>query len=538
MEKPQKTTRSLKKRSGKEFEFPRSSLPLEIRKEKKILVVDPEEKERKKIVQFLKNKKFNIQEALCEIEIEKILKKDIFHLVILSLSIDSLYGESLLEKFTQKDSRIDFILLSEKGSVEEAVSSLKKGAWDFLVKPIKESLLVASVEKALENQVAKNKEKELEKEVSLLHFTQGEKLKEDHKSLNEKYTLFYSAFRHSTDAILITDIQGRIIETNQAFLDIFGYTLAEVQGEYTSILRSSKSTKEFYQEMWASINSTGEWKGEIVNCAKDGTEIPMWLLITPIYDQEKKIGYMGIEIDLREKKKMQARLLGMERVATIGQMSAQMAHEIRNPLSSISLNLELLQEELEGLESIEKRKEPQKLINSIASEVDRLNAVIQEYLAFSRLPVVEWEKVQVHTLLQDLVDFLKSEAKQKQIQIQYQQTLLPVIDADPNQLKQAFLNIIKNAMEAMPSGGTLTLSTALRNTEIEILIQDTGIGMTPEVQEKLYDPFFTTKAQGTGLGMATTFQIIGSHDGSIDCKSRVGEGTSFCIHLPFHRKKI
>ncbi|MEK7483261.1 MAG: ATP-binding protein [Planctomycetota bacterium] len=355
---------------------------------------------------------------------------------------------------------------------------------------------------------------------------------QEYELLYKKFRLIYSAFEHSTDAILITDLSGKILEINHAFTRLFGYTPEDLIGQTTRILRSPKSEDLLFQEMWEKINTNGEWRGEILNRSRDGVEIPIWLIITPILDQGKKIGYMGIEIDLREKKKMDERLLFMGRLATIGKISAQMVHEIRNPLSSMSLNLELLQDELENFTQ-EDTREAKHLVASITSEIERLSTVNEEYLAFARLPKFSPKKSQVNTILEQLQDLFLLESSKQNVQIQLKLSPIPLIYADEKQLRQAFLNLIKNALEAMPTGGVLRICTQLNpKNEIEISFEDNGCGIEEKMIPQIFDPFFTTKDKGTGLGLSVTLQIIEEHHGQIECQSSLGKGSTFLIRIP------
>ncbi|MDZ7362898.1 MAG: PAS domain S-box protein [candidate division KSB1 bacterium] len=345
--------------------------------------------------------------------------------------------------------------------------------------------------------------------------------------LEKKLNWLYSAFQHSTDAILFTDLNGYIIEANRAFTELFGWTHEEIIGKSTRILRSSKTTNEFYKHMWETINQTGSWKGEIVNRRKDGSEVPVLLSITPVYSNEEKIGYMGVEIDISEKKNFEK----TERWAAIGKMAAKVAHEIRNPLSSISLNAELLQDEISNYFAVD-TKEAMTLLKAISAEIDRVTSLTEEYLQFSRLPESRPVRGNLYHVLEELIEFISNELEHKKIEFEYCiQDNLPLLYFDRVQIRRALLNIIRNAIEAMPKGGKLKLWTEQTNQKVVIQVADTGSGISDDVIEKIFDPFFTTKDFGTGLGLAVVQQIIDEHGGQISCRSRVGEGTTFSITL-------
>ena len=480
--------------------------------------------------------------------------------------------------------------------------------------------------------------------------------------LLSRLNLFYNAFQHSTDGIIITDLEGRVIEVNQAFLEIFGYEYEEVIGRTTGFLRAPETSDEFYRQMWHSINTTGEWKGEIINRKKNGELIPIWLSITPVYENGERIGYMGVEIDISEKKRienelikekmfteslietanslivglnlhgeitifnkkleevtgykktevlgknwfelllppgvrptaeeifetivqgklpsyhevpiltrqgeeryiswsntpirnenqeiigalgigqditeqkrLEKQILRSERLATIGQMAAKVAHEIRNPLSSISLNAELLGDELRA-GSGRISEEAEVLLKSIMSEVDRLAILTEEYLQFSRLPDADPHPADLTQLIHEVIEFVEPETSSRGIQIISELEEKPTILVfDAQQIRRVLLNIIKNAIDAMKNGGLLKIKVKEFEKFVEISISDTGEGIPENARDKIFEPFYTTKDMGTGLGLAISHQVIQEHGGKLYFNSEIGKGTTFFIQLPKSR---
>jgi PAS domain S-box-containing protein len=351
---------------------------------------------------------------------------------------------------------------------------------------------------------------------------------------SSRANLFYNAFQYSTDGILITDLNGNIIEVNRAMLDLFGYTYNEVVGQTTRVFKSPHTTDAFYRNMWDIINRTGGWSGEIINRHKDGEEIPIFLSITPIFEAGRKVGFMGVEIDLRKQKKMEERLLQSERLAVIGQMAAKVAHEIRNPLSSISLNAELLQDELRDRTDAG-ALESKSLLDAIVSEVDRVALLTEEYLQFSRLPESRFNKDDLAEVLEEVADFLKPELDDTGVQLICEiDEQLPRLVFDRQQIRRALLNLLRNAHEAIPaqSGGVIKLSAVVEDAAVRIAVRDNGVGIAEEDLPHIFDPFFTTKDFGTGLGLALTQQIVNEHGGSIFCESKPDQGARFTILLP------
>jgi two-component system NtrC family sensor kinase len=228
----------------------------------------------------------------------------------------------------------------------------------------------------------------------------------------------------------------------------------------------------------------------------------------------------------RELKAQGEALLRSERLAAIGRIAAQITHEIRNPLSSISLNAEELGERL--------RDGPQAaLCDAIVREVDRLAAVTEEYLRFARLPKPQPVRADVNEAVRDLLDFVRPELKAGGVQLEQQLAeAIPEVLGDVGQLRQLLLNLVRNAREAMPGGGGLRVSTSLTAGFVAIAVQDAGPGIPPERLQRIFDPFFTTKERGTGLGLALAQEIAQEHGGQLTCQSAPGKGTTFTLRLP------
>jgi signal transduction histidine kinase len=238
--------------------------------------------------------------------------------------------------------------------------------------------------------------------------------------------------------------------------------------------------------------------------------------------------------DITERKKLERQLLHSERLAAIGEISAKVAHEIKNPLSSISLNTELLQDEINSYNG-GRTKDADDMIQSIMKEIDRLTEISEEYLQFARFPRLELKPVSVNDMLGKLAKFLKKEMFQRNIILGESYAAdLPEVLLDKNQIRQVFLNIFKNSFEAMPEGGRLCISTEVSGDNVAVCISDTGSGIAEEDIQKIFDPFYSSKVDGTGLGLALTKKTIEVHGGEMFCESTVGVGTT--IHLIFQAK--
>ena len=220
-----------------------------------------------------------------------------------------------------------------------------------------------------------------------------------------------------------------------------------------------------------------------------------------------------------------------ERLATVGRISAQITHEIRNPLNAIGLNAELLEEELRGAGA--PRQEAVHLVQAISREVDRLNDVAEEYLRFAKPPRQDLARQDLTELLASLLDFLSPELAAARIEVRRELAPdLPAVRGDEGRLRAVFLNLLRNGREAMPQGGAVTVRTRRAEGFVDVEVGDTGGGIPPEHLGRIFEAFYSTKERGTGLGLAFAQQVVKEHGGEIRCESAVGRGTTFTVRLP------
>ncbi|CAN5665570.1 hypothetical protein BH09MYX1_BH09MYX1_16880 [soil metagenome] len=238
----------------------------------------------------------------------------------------------------------------------------------------------------------------------------------------------------------------------------------------------------------------------------------------------------------------QREALESERLAAIGKMAAHVTHEIRNPLSSIGLNVELLEEELQERPAgepapREQREEARVILSSIRREVERLESLSEEYLRMARLPQPRMEADEVAQAVRDVATFSKKEMERAGCHLEVlvegdAEGRVPPTLFDENQLRQALLNLLRNAREAMPNGGAIDVKVRAEGMSVAIRVEDRGAGIPDEIRSRVFDPFFSTKGEGTGLGLAITRQIVEAHGGELVCEAREGGGTSFKSALP------
>jgi signal transduction histidine kinase len=232
-------------------------------------------------------------------------------------------------------------------------------------------------------------------------------------------------------------------------------------------------------------------------------------------------------------RKTEAQLIRSEKLAALGQLAAGIAHEIRNPLTSINILIHSLRESLPSKNS---HGEDLKVIEE---EIDRINEIVDQFLRFAKPASPLLEKAEITPIFEETLQLLKPQIERRKISVQKEFRSLPPITIDREQMKQAVLNLLLNAIQAMPEGGRLRLNGQVPedNQGVRLSIKDSGIGIPPEDMDKLFDPFFSTKEGGIGLGLSIAHRIIDQHQGKIEVESTPGKGTLFTIWLPMDQRK-
>lgn len=335
------------------------------------------------------------------------------------------------------------------------------------------------------------------------------------------------------DAITIVDRDFRISTLNKAGLNWYQRPLEDFVGKYCYREfqgRSEVCTNCPAEETFRTGRPAFRQKASLV---AGGQKYYLQLLTIPLLDRNGSVTQVVEYVkDVTAERELQQQIIQSERLAVVGRMAANLAHEVKNPLGTIVLNVDLLEEELDRF-SAPDTAESRELLKGIKMELDRLIGVVEEYLQFARWPQVKLVKGNVNEVISDLLAFLREEIVERHLMVvEKLDPGVPAVHLDPKQFRQALLNIIKNAFEAMPGEGKLTISTYPRDGKVEIKVSDTGKGISQEHLDLVFTPFFSTKFGGTGLGLSITAHIIQEHKGTISVESHGGLGTAFLIRLP------
>lgn len=329
--------------------------------------------------------------------------------------------------------------------------------------------------------------------------------------------------------VATTDVQGRISYANDKFCEISGYQRHELIGEDHRILNSGYHDAAFIRDLWVTIASGHVWRGELRNRARDGSFYWVDTTIVPFLDEAgKPWQYMAIRYDITRRKRDEQRLLEQATLASLGEMAAVVAHEVRNPLAGIRGGVQVLASYLPP-----DADDAASFVREIVDRIDSLNAVLIDLLEFARLRVPKPGPIDMSVLLSDVVKSLRYDPALAGISWVAAATCQSPVQADVDQLRLLFTNVALNAAQAVGSSGHVWLSVHEEPGQCVIEVADDGPGVPASVRARAFEPFFTTKHRGTGLGLSTARQIAEAHGGEIVLLDRPGGGTIVRISVPF-----
>ncbi|MFF5996942.1 ATP-binding protein [Lysinibacillus sp. KU-BSD001] len=347
--------------------------------------------------------------------------------------------------------------------------------------------------------------------------------REQEQASTEAYLRLF--FEHAEDAIAVFDLNNRIREVNPAFEKLYGWVREECIG-YTLPLVPPKNMEAAEKRRIQLLRGARFHLLETQDMKKDGTVFDAQISLSPIYDKHgEMIGTSVISRDISMIKENERLIIQSEKLKLAGELAAEVAHEIRNPMTVISGFVQMMNDD-EG--------SPYKMYTElIQSEIERINVIVSEFLVLSRPQVETFHTIQIDEILQDILQLFSIEMQNRHIQYDLRLNHChTTIHGNANQIKQVFINLIKNAMEAIDENGQLTIEMCNDEGKLYIYMKDTGSGIPPHLLERIFEPFYTTKSKGTGLGMMIINKIIQDHQGTITIQSEENIGTSILISFP------
>ena len=352
----------------------------------------------------------------------------------------------------------------------------------------------------------------------------------------ERAQLQAAALDAAANSIFIIDTQGRIEWVNAAFRRVTGYG-DEVIGQTPDFLKSGAHDEAFYQQLWQTVGSGDAWSGEVINRRRDGTLFSCLSTVTPVaVEGGTATHYVAVSQDITQQRDLEKRLAVSERMASLGTLAAGVAHEINNPLSFITSNLDYVRTYIEHGEG-----NPAEVISALVDAnmgAQRVRKIVLALRSFSRVGDGPQRPVDVRCAVEQALTIAGSQIKSHaQLVVKLQDT--PMVRADEGRLSQVFLNLLVNAAQAIAPGSPGTnevrvTSSLTPNGEVVVEVSDTGCGLSQSAREHLFEPFFTTKpvGVGTGLGLYICHNLIHGMGGELSLESVEGKGTTFRVRLP------
>ncbi len=387
--------------------------------------------------------------------------------------------------------------------------------YGYIVKPYSDNEVKANIEIAIHK-------KELERE---------------QKQAEERFRNLFLSIEQSPCMIMIMDTKGDIEFINNKFSMVTGYESEEILGKNVSQLKSDKTSPEVYKEMWDKIAADEEWRGELFVRGKEGEPCREPSVILPVKNTNDKtiLFVMVTNCTTEHKKREEALILQSERLDAMRTMTAGIAHEFNNVFAVISGNAQLLKQGHKGDEEFKDE------LNGINNAIDRGTKIIREIKGFNdvKINTAEYFHFNIGKLIKQALDFTmprwKDEAQARGISYDIDKEEikeLPAVFGNPSEIKEVLINIINNALDAMPDGGHLSFNTWSKDETVSVSVSDTGKGMTDDVKNRIFDPFFTTRSpEGTGLNMSNAHSITIRNGGRISVESEPGKGTTVTIRF-------
>jgi two-component system sporulation sensor kinase A len=338
--------------------------------------------------------------------------------------------------------------------------------------------------------------------------------------------LLDSFFSNSTDALCVLDFNGHVLNVNHRYEQMFGWSKEEILGASLPIVPHfcDQERVKLEQELLCSVTLI-----QLETCltCKDGSQIDVSVTKNPIKNiQGDFIAFTVVFNDLSNRRKTEEMLRNSENLCVAGQLAAGLAHEIRNPLTSLRGFLQLLQSEL--------AERNRHYFDIMMSELDQINFIVSEFLAVTRPVTIDCMPNDLKLILQSVFDLLKTHGLLygAHLQLNYKSELVPIVCSKIH-LKQLFINLVKNSIEAIEKEGVVKIEVSMLDDEhVLVSIIDNGMGIPDTCIEQLGEPFFTTKEKGTGLGLMMCYKIVKFHQGNMHISSKHGEGTKIDVVLP------
>ncbi|MBA4422853.1 MAG: hypothetical protein C0390_07080 [Syntrophus sp. (in: bacteria)] len=449
----------------------------------------------------------------------KKLQSDKFDILLLDHSLPDGEGLEWLRRFNKMGIGVPTIFVTATGDPQMSIQAMQEGVFDY----INRSAECAKAFPFVVNRAIEGYNLMIEK-VKL------------QKELIEARNFLESIIEKAGDAISVVDLEGKIIYWNEGAEKIYGYRKEETLGRrpLDFLVPQDETLKAMEEKRFHGL-MVQVWKGEVVSNVevrrqtKGGRDITVSVTLSPLKDASGRIvGASRICKDITQMKKAEEKLLLSERLSSMGELIAGVAHEIRNPLAGIKINTQVLARQKE-FPAMEKQ-----LLESTLEGIEKIQKIVEDMLDYAKPRAAQYKKEAINPIMEKSLSVLNVQLKNANIITSFERgEELPRIKIDRHQIQQVLINIIRNAIHAMDKGGALTARTFITDRgEVGIEVKDTGVGISAAHLKKIFDPFFTTKSRGTGLGLSISQKLLENHGALIDVISEEGKGSVFTIRFP------
>jgi len=482
---------------------------------KTILLVDDEADLREVLDISLSDAGYNVLTAENGEQALNILKKTDVPVVITDIKMPGIDGIELLRRIKSNHPETEVIMLTGHGDLDLAIKSLKHEATDFVTKPINDEVLEMALQRAFDKTLMRQKLKEYDRNRAMYDLFINELIQED---------------------VMIIGSDYQILDINDTLLKKLGLERKEAVGRYcyeiTHRLSRPCSGEDHRCPLEETLKTRKPTKETHVHKDKSNKNVYYSISAYPFFENGEIIGAIELSRDISAEINSRHAMMKQDKLASIGRLSAGVAHEINNPLTTILTTAMLIQEDID-LENPMNEE-----LKTIVNEALRCRKIVSSLLDFARQTTPAKKHHNINDIIDECVRLTRKQAEFKDIKIRKSLSeKVPELLLDKEQMQQALINLILNATDATEPGGQIKISTVVMpdNPFLTITVSDTGKGISEEVIDKIFEPFFTTREIGTGLGLAITHGIIGQHGGDISVQSQPGHGTTFTIRLPFNQ---
>ncbi len=513
-----------------------------MRKPPKILIIDDDPSICKIFERFLTANGYEVSTSNDGQEDLLLLRSEFFNLIVLDIHLPGIDGLSLLSEIKKFSSDTEVIIITDDWNTKTAVQSFKLGACDYLAKPIALDLLLEAVKKALEKQTLEFEKRHLIAEIEFKNILlerqrdllEGKLIEDDQRIFRlikqGLFTrkLFEKVIEGLPLGAMVIDKEGQILMCNKVQEIFSGLSRDSFLGKNLFRDHLPKDLKP-WQEMAKDFLSSKFYEVKVVNQRLEKNRILSITLSSLMDEKGSPTSFILLSADITNEKRIEEQIIQSEKMTAIGQLVTSLAHQIRNPLAIIGSATQCCMEKRGSENGLKKHFE------IICRNVQNANKIISELLDFAKPKLLEFKKNDINQILIEICRLMKIDFSKNRIRILKRfDRYLPKILCDKESLKQVFFNLFMNSKQAMPNGGVISIITAynLSDQVVNIIIKDTGKGIPKEHMPNIFNPYFTTKEKGVGLGLSIVHRIISDHHGQILPESEKGKGTKMTITLP------